>query len=445
MTMKDIRHIIYLLAFFLAACSDAEEDIPVPDVETCSLTIQLGAEGATETRATVDPNAEDGEFIHSLWVFITDEKGKIEAKFEYTEGDTDTDASVENDETSTSSGGNVLQWMRTVEGIPLGTKTIYAFANMDNVDEMTELLKTEVGSQLTDIDNLVISDPASDVDIVNGSYIPMSKKQTENITGNQTITVELVRLVARVDVTLTNQMTTGATIKPTSFTMKSFANQVALFEKGTANATNNVSYPYDKEQEFNIGSIDKGKSASFFFYINETKEAEMEVTVGTADGNYTGKLNATKILRNNILPLNLFIGDNKLIIEMYLAPIGVYPFEAGVSGDLLNPAEGSTVNIPEGCSFRVRDAADNTYYEIAIKEGTPSGVIAIDDDKTWAHVTALPGQQATITANRMDIPIKTVEIKDIGESYQTQAFSWRAMGCPAQMVLSRPECNEGHK
>ena len=59
MTMKDIRHIIYLLAFFLAACSDAEEDIPVPDVETCSLTIQLGAEGATETRATADPYAKD--------------------------------------------------------------------------------------------------------------------------------------------------------------------------------------------------------------------------------------------------------------------------------------------------------------------------------------------------------------------------------------------------
>ena len=443
MIMKDIRHIIYLLAFFLAACSDAEEDMPVPDAETCSLTIQLGAEGATETRATVDPNAEDGEFIHSLWVFITDEKGKIEAKFEYTEGNADSDATVESDTDSKTSGGNVLQWMRTVEGIPTGKKIIYAFANMDAVNEMTNALAKKEGEQMENINDLVISDPASKVNIAEGKYIPMSQMQEENITGNQTITVELVRLVARVDVTLTNQMTTGATIKPTSFTMKSFANQVALFENGTANATNNVSYPYDKEQVFDIGSIEKGKSASFFFYINETKEAEMEVTVGTEDGNYTGKLNATDILRNNILPLNLFIGDNKLIVEMHLAPIGVYPFEAGVSGDLLNPAASNTVKIPEGCSFRVRDAADEkTYYEIT----TESDIIQIDnDDKTWAHVTALPGLTATITANRMDIPIKTVAIKDIGESYQTQAFSWRSTGCPVQLQLSRPECNEGHK
>lgn len=434
--MKDIRHIIYLLAFFLAACSDAEEDMPVPDAETCSLTIQLGAEGATETRATVDPNAEDGEFIHSLWVFITDEKGKIEAKFEYTEGNADSDATVESDTDSKTSGGNVLQWMRTVEGIPTGKKIIYAFANMDAVNEMTNALAKKEGEQMENINDLVISDPASKVNIAEGKYIPMSQMQEENITGNQTITVELVRLVARVDVTLTNQMTTGATIKPTSFTMKSFANQVALFENGTANATNNVSYPYDKEQVFDIGSIEKGKSASFFFYINETKEAEMEVTVGTEDGNYTGKLNATDILRNNILPLNLFIGDNKLIVEMHLAPIGVYPFEAGVSGDLLNPAASNTVKIPEGCSFRVRDAADEkTYYEIT----TESDIIQIDnDDKTWAHVTALPGQQATITANGMDIYLETVAIKDIGESYQTQAFSWRSTDCPVQMVLSRP-------
>lgn len=422
MTMKDIRHIIYLLAFFLAACSDAEEDIPVPDVETCSLTIQLGAEGATETRATVDPYAKDGEFIHSLWVFITDEKGKIEAKFEYTEGDTDTDASVENDETSTSSGGNVLQWMRTVEGIPLGTKTIYAFANMDNVDEMTELLKTEVGSQLTDIDNLVISDPASDVDIVNGSYIPMSKKQTENITGNRTITVELVRLVARVDAKLTNNRQNDVALG--DFTMPRLANAVALFPGGgTVSGTADKTYSFGESYR-----LAKGESREFYFYINETaaRATDDPFTVSLLVGGeaYTGTLlNNTEIPRNHYLPMNLTIGESDLEIVVYVAPIGVYPFALPVIGSLLNPMEGSA-EVPEGCSFRVRETGTTNYYALSVE--TNQNVIAVDEDATWAHVTALSGLNDIKVTATLGNDVRTIilETTPLGDYTRSATMRW---------------------
>lgn len=305
---------------------------------------------------------------------------------------------------------------------------------------------------MENIDNLVISDPAGNVNIDEGQYIPMSIKQPVEVTGNNTITVELVRLVARVDVTIKNTKK-DEDITLNSLKIGKFTNNVHLFPD---NASSEESSSLSEEKEIDLSeTIAAGESSEVIsFYVNETISDNYNITLTTTENSveetYTGALvlqddDKTGIPRNHFLPLTLTIGDNKLIIEMFLAPIGVYPFEAGVSGDLLNPAASSTVNIPEGCSFRVRDAADKTkYYDIAIKDA-PSGIIAIDATKTWAHVTALPGQQATITANRMDIPIKTVEIKDIGESYQTQAFSWRSTGWPAQLQLSRPECNEGHK
>ena len=452
MKIKNIKQWIgaFLAACGLAACSDSEGGIDVPAAETCSLTIRLGAEGTMETRVGGDDKAYLGEFINTLWVFVTDTDGNIEAKFTLDDGETESAS-------ETADGGNVLRWWHTVEDIPTGNKIIYAFANMNEVETtdgkaMTEVLAATEGS--LDVDNLVISDPAGNVNIAERQYIPMSIKQPVEVTGNNTITVELVRLVARVDVTIKNTKKDGE-ITLGNLTIGNFTDNVHLFPD---NASSEESSSLSEEKEIDLSgtSIASGGSSEVIsFYVNETISDNYNITLTTTENSveetYTGALalqdeDITGIPRNHFLPLHLTVGDNKLIIEMHLAPIGVYPFEAGVSGDLLNPAEGSTVNIPEGCSFRVRDAADETkYYEIAIKVGTPSGVIAIDDDKTWAHVTALPGLTATITANKMDIPIKTVEIKDIGESYQTQAFGWRAMGWPTQVVLSRPECNEGHK
>lgn len=424
MKMKTITYILsaFFLLFGWAACSDSEGDIPVPENgETCSLTIQLGAEETEETRVSSDPNANDGEFIHSLWVFITDEDGVIEAKFNYTEGTEVSDVTVVSDEGSTTEGGNVLQWQHTVEGLPLGDKIIYAFANMDEVTEMTDILAKDKGEKMDDVvDNLVISNPAASVDIAYGKYIPMSKKQHEEyISNHRTVFVKLVRLVARVDAMLSNTMTNGTILTPTSFTMKSFANQVALFggETGATIGDGTVEYEYTFPENITISS-GEANAYPFSFYVNETgsKDYDVELTVGS--NTYTGRLtlldeDVEGLPRNYILPLNLTVGDNKLIIEMYLAPIGGYPFAVGVSGDLLNPAETTAVEIPEGCSFRVRDAVDeDKYYDIS----TESEIIQIDNDKTWAHVTALPGQRATIEANGIEITVTTTPLKDYTRS-----------------------------
>ena len=426
MQMKTIRYFIYGLGLFLAsgfaACSDSEEDIPVPNKdETCTLTIQLGAEGTAETRVGGDANAKPGEFINTLWVFVVDaEDNNIDAKFKLSNGTT---TSIEN---ATTEGGNVLQWMHTVEGVPTGDKLIYAFANMDNVSttettsrEMSDILDGYYNNGGTiDVDNLVISDPAGNVDIDNGKYIPMSLKEQVTITGDQTIYVELIRLVGRVDVTISNSKDENISVQ--SFSMEEFTNQVGLIKGETSIPEASET----KTQSLLETIAPNGTSQKFSFYVNETGANEYKVSLTATTGSsssaetYSGtfQLSNTEkngIPRNHILPLNLNIGDSDFIIEVYVAPIGGYPRSIPTTSDPTDPDATSTVDVPEGCSLRVKDANTNNYYNLSVSSSVPDGVIEIGDDPRWAHITALQSTgNISIIADGTIIPLNIVPLAD---------------------------------
>lgn len=428
MQMKTIKHFIYgfglLLTSVLVSCSDSEENMPVPegDNNTCSLTIQLGAEGATETRVVGGDNAaKEGEFINTLWVFVVDAESKsIEAKFKLSDG---TKTIIEN----ATGGGNVLQWMRTVEGVPTGKKIIYAFANMDNVST-TETSPQQMGTLLDgyyanggtiNVDNLVISDPAASVDIANDKYIPMSLKESVTITGDQTIYVELIRLVGRVDVTISNGKDESISVK--EMTMGEFCNQVSLIKDASVSipaASKTKTIPLSE-------TITAGASSpSFSFYVNETGSDEYTVTLtattgsGATEDTYSGMLTLQDndkigIPRNHYLPLSLNIGDSEFIIEIYAAPIGGYPRNVITYGDLTNPAATNSVNVPEGCSLRVKDARTSQYYDLSIPTNIPSGVIKIGTDPQWAHITALQASgSVAIIADGTLIPLNIIPLAD---------------------------------
>lgn len=427
MQMKTIKHFIYgfglLLTSVLVSCSDSEENMPVPegDNNTCSLTIQLGAEGATETRVGGDDKAKTGEFINTLWVFVVDAESKsIEAKFKLLDGKR---TSIEN----ATGGGNILQWMRTVEGVPTGEKIIYAFANMDNVST-TETSPQQMGTLLDgyyanggtiDVDNLVISDPATNINITEGKYIPMSLKESVTITGDQTIYVELIRLVGRVDVTIGNGKDESIFVK--EMTMEKFCNQVSLIKDAS------VSIPAASETRTIPLSetITAGNSSSpFSFYVNETGSDDYTVTLTATTGSsttediYCGVLtlqdaDKTGIPRNHYLPLSLNIGESEFIIEIYAAPIGGYPRNVITYGDLTNPAATNSVDVPEGCSLRVKDASTSQYYNLSIPTNIPSGVIKIGTDPQWAHITALQASgSVAIIADGTLIPLNIVPLTD---------------------------------
>ena len=409
-----MKTIYYYICFVLGlvgfvACSEDNGEFPdVPDGDLCSLTIQLGAANNQETKVGGDDNALDGEFINSLWVFITNDKGVVEKRLTLDEGSSTVSP-------STATGGNILEWWHTIEDLPVGDKFIYAFANMEAVSTVEEnqnmstlLSGIQEGANLSNIvDELVINDPASTVNIANEQYIPMSLKKQVTVTGDQTIRVELVRLVGRVNIQLTNSKASSVTV--TSFTMGQFADRVALMPDGTAT---DVTYELVCPTSFESLTINGRESKTFQFYVNETKNADattgFPIGLQTADyKNYSATTEATKAIpRNHILPLNLTISESdlNLIVTAYIAPIGGYPVQVYTSGDLTQAATYS-VTLPEGCSFQVTGTLANgtkgTCELSYVGTTDQKNIKIIDDavDKSWAYVTALPGlKESDITS-----------------------------------------------
>lgn len=407
-----MKTIYYYICFVLGlvgfvACSEDNGEFPdVPDGDLCSLTIQLGAANNQETKVGGDDNALDGEFINSLWVFITNDKGVVEKRLTLDEGSSTVSP-------STATGGNILEWWHTIEDLPVGDKFIYAFANMEAVSTVEEnqnmstlLSGIQEGANLSNIvDELVINDPASTVNIANEQYIPMSLKKQVTVTGDQTIRVELVRLVGRVNIQLTNSKASSVTV--TSFTMGQFADRVALMPDGTAT---DVTYELVCPTSFESLTIKGGESKTFQFYVNETENENntpFSIQLTAGDKKYSATTTTTTAIpRNNILPLNLTISESdlNLVVMAYIAPIGGYPVQVYTSSGLTGKAEYS-VTLPEGCSFQVTGTLANgtkgTCELSYVGTTDQKNIKIIDDavDKSWAYVTALPGlKESDITS-----------------------------------------------
>ena len=186
-----------LMGLLLTGCSDAQDDIEqVIGDEGCRVSIRVGASDNVETKAGDDPNALEHEFINELCVFVVDGE-KIEQKF----------LASSTEANGTFSGkpstGDAYEWRSDEFVLPAGKKTIYAFANWNTVNDVSwnAIIDKSVGDPLSDDDlKITIEDPAGKVDLANGKYIPMSVKQEVNVTVDQTIRVELVRLVGRVNI-----------------------------------------------------------------------------------------------------------------------------------------------------------------------------------------------------------------------------------------------------
>ena len=417
--------------FSLIACSSQEEWVEESEKDLCRVYIQIGASENQETRAGDDENALDGEFIHELCVFVVDGDGKIvwkgtdDVEGAYTKGD--------------PASGNAYEWRSRELSLTEGNKTIYAFANWSTViegqgnGEWKAIINKSVGETLSDDDlKITIDNPAGKVDLTSETdkkFIPMSVKQEVNATVDQTIRVELVRLVGRVNIQLINAKASSVSV--TNFTMSNFANKVALMPEGTA-----ADVAYD--QSYSTFSV-KGPQVitgnngvhTFSFYVNETKndtknDTPFSIQLTAGNKNYSATTTAKAIPRNHILPLNLTLreGDLSLIVMAYIAPIGGYPVPIYTSEDLLNKNE-FAVEVPEGCSFqaiaKVGENEASGVCEFSYPEGATSAKnIQIDgNDPSWAYVTALSGlseQNLNVSVIGTDytckLKISTVPLED---------------------------------
>ena len=111
----------------LMACTKVitDEEMPAPVIPPKGslekVSVVIGAANISETKAYHgDEYAQEGEFIHSLHLLIVNESKEIERHI-YFDGAGDAEAAK----------GNLAQYSTTIESLPPGKKTFYAFANME--------------------------------------------------------------------------------------------------------------------------------------------------------------------------------------------------------------------------------------------------------------------------------------------------------------------------
>lgn len=406
-----------LMGLLLTGCSDAQDDIEqVIGDEGCRVSIRVGASDNVETKAGNDDNALEHEFINELCVFVVDGEGKIEQKFQASS------TAPNGIFTGEPSTGDAYEWRSNEFVLPAGKKTIYAFANWGTVNNTSwnTIINKSVGETLSDADlAITINNPAGSVDLTsetNKKFIPMSVKQEVNVTVDQTIRVELVRLVGRVNIQLKNAKASQVSV--TSFTMANFANKVALMPEGIAAG---VEFNQSYSTSFESLTIGGGQSETFQFYVNETENENntpFSIQLTADNKNYSATTSTTAIPRNNILPLNLTISESdlNLVVMAYIAPIGGYPVQVYTSSGLTGKAE-YNVTLPEGCTFQVSGTLANGTKGTCVLDysGTTDQNKNIEIDatnKSVAYVTALPG--LTTDETKEDITRLKVSFK-VGE------------------------------
>ena len=450
--MKRIRYIMgicwaFLLGGLMACSSEEDPAGPTSDEGYRTLSIEIGAEGSLATKAYADDeNAYEHEFMNELCVFVVDKNGKIEKKFLYS-GET------KNGEfTGEPEAGNAYEWRSGDFELPTGTKTIYAFANWSKFNNpgWNGIISKVEGDELNDseLSVITITDPAGTINLNNnGIYIPMSVKYGPfDFQVSQTARVELIRLVGRVDGTITNNRASDITVK--SVTMRPFATEVPLmFTEGTYKAGEEA-YTFATPLE-----LASGESGAFRFYVNETANENpfaVEVLLGD-DKRMTGTLKTTTAIpRNHFLPLALNISDNDfdLYIMAYIAPIGGYPIQVMPNSPLGESEQTAglySATLPEGCSFQVFGsvvsegvAGGSILCDLSLNVQDTNSPVKIDDAGQTAYVTSLSGQQETLSvtftdANNSrrtaDLSITTEPLKDLDKyGIQTNGLYLRQWG-----------------
>lgn len=450
--MKRIRYIMgicwaFLLGGLMACSSEEDPAGPTSDEGYRTLSIEIGAEGSLATKAYADDeNAYEHEFMNELCVFVVDENGTIEKKFLYS--GTTTNGTFMGDPVD----GNAYEWRSGDFELPTGTKTIYAFANWSGVnnEEWNKIIRKVEGTDLIkdeDLSNIAITNPAGNINFSNDKYIPMSVKYGPfDFQVSQTARVELIRLVGRVDGTITNNRASAITVK--SVTMRPFATEVPLmFTEGTYKAGVEA-YTFATPLE-----LASGESGAFRFYVNETANENpfaVEVLLGD-DKPMTGTLKTTTAIpRNNFLPLALNISDNDfdLYIMAYIAPIGGYPIQVMPNSPLGENEQTAglySATLPEGCSFQVFGsvvsggvAGEQETCHLSLTVPDANSPVKIDDTGQTAYVTSLSGQQETLrvtftdangSSRNADLSITTEPLKDLDKyGIQTNGLYLRQWG-----------------
>lgn len=449
----------------LSSCS-LDDDAECPDHNapaTLRISVSAGEPGDLNgTRAGDDVNADEQEFMHTLYLCILDEQGYVQEMFHAEDG------SLQNliEGESAAATGDIFNWTSNDFTLPVGTYTIYAFANVDgyigendqteNVNVMNYLQdQFRIGAGVrSDFPRFRLNDPASKIDFANGMYIPMSAKKTITVTPNTSdISIGLDRLVSKVKITVPDNqyINTSSTIQ-----FSGYAENVPLLGADNGGYGSAELYGGRKATTDKMPFHQAGQEVSF--YVNETNAgAPFTVTLSTGkSGNgdvsaYVAKTQRTDIPRNSIYPLSLTFPDFTPQFEWqsWEAAIGSVPVEvvAEENNYIVKIASGNTfkftVNGVDGTNSQLQSATwahgdvtnqitdlqiGNNAISGAISAGVPVGTqIPLTVMVNWtADYTDATGSTAPRNFTRTyNVTIETIGIWDTEYKSYTRG-SWRA-------------------
>ena len=278
------------------------------------------------TRASwVDTNAaREGEMMHNCFVVIV-QNGKIQSIVQR-------DFTEEVEQTSLKAKAE------------LGNATFYSFANITPAELGITMTTTpaEIESKYYKVEGNTAQ--------LSSKGIPMSNKQTVNITSKkQQVDLEVIRMMAKVELNFTNDTGYDLSIKSVKLTdiTDNAANNVSLLPmkdaSGNVVPNINASATY-KDYTVSIGGtsgtqVKNGGTLQTTFYVNESVARNPKyfvLSINTDKGTVTQRIAMTewsKIARNDYLIIPVKLVDYRIKLEpQVFTAIGVIP-ELNYDGD----------------------------------------------------------------------------------------------------------------
>ena len=382
--MNPLKHImksaLYLLPWLgltaLTGCS-WEEDPATCLPETTSLQVTVSARQEGDLNSRADENAKPGEFMHDLCVLFV-QNDRVMLKLQ---------PDLSNDPSATD--GNLENWTSGEQTLEAGTYTVYAFANIDSkyydgwVENQT---------MTTTPESIVLDDPAGNLDFNNGKFIPMSAKETIEITAaTRSVSIGLDRLVAKVRMTVGTTSQEPVTVKNVTFS--GYADKVSLIKDADLPSVNR-DQSYTVNQEFTVSANSSHPLEEF--YVNETRQGDpFSISVTTTENQGITYMATTKLdnlPRNSIYPLTLNLNDSELELTpaAYLQVTGMPAYDVEYDVDETNGVY--TFGITNGSYLTIepaiRGAKGTPQFTWDVSPNNPAGIGF--PDKEEAESVGLP-------------------------------------------------------
>lgn len=406
-------------AVLLSSCYGDEADGCPPDTGSAvpvKVNVSAGEIGdLNASRAGGDANAEDGEFINTLHVYIVSHEGDNALR-------TFMNLSPDLTGSALAQKGNLTEWTSEPLTLIPGTYTFYAFANIEEYEGEYGAEGTAVGIQETtggqlldenfvigqvfsdeDINSFRLFNPAGKIDLDGGKFIPMSAKGELTITsdlnasGGIIVDLPLERLVSKVRMTVGD----GATLSSNaSVTFSGCSQNVPLMAASTGISRGSRGVSTTKSFENGSRQVE--------FYVNETPAGDpFTVTLNTGNTTGVSTYQATteldNIPRNSIYPLTLtFDGaDIQLTPTAYLQVMGMPAYK--VTYDVDYDTDTYTFGITYGSYLVITPSVNGA-------QGTPQF--------TWSEVTGNPDGMGPITG---DVQPPTLRANSLGRLFTGDA------------------------